>query len=99
MLNKCSTWFTCTTDNIFLGHCAVSPLFSGAASAMRSFTEAMAEGGITALAGHSHLVPGFRAAFGAMLKTSDDNISYVPNTATAMSMIAINASGCCPCCC
>lgn len=88
MLNKCTTWFTCTTNNIFLGHCAVSPLFSGAASAIRSFTDAVAEGGITALPQYAHLLPEFRTAFGAMLKTADDNISYVANTATAMSMIA-----------
>ncbi|WP_073614025.1 aminotransferase class V-fold PLP-dependent enzyme [Desulfopila aestuarii] len=88
MLNKCSTWFTCTTDKVFLGHCAVSPLFSGAVSAMRSFTEAVAEGGITALPKYSHLLPEFRETFGSMLKTTDENISYVPNTATAMSMIA-----------
>ncbi|MFV0437604.1 MAG: aminotransferase class V-fold PLP-dependent enzyme [Desulfopila sp.] len=88
MLDKCTTWFTCTVDDIFLGHCAVSPLFSGAATAMISFTRAMAAGGVTALPEYDHLLPGFRGAFGALLKTDGENISYVQNTATAMSMLA-----------
>jgi len=88
MLNKCTTWFTCTTNNVFLGHCAISPLFSGAAAAMRDFTEAMAAGGITALSGYGRLLPEFRETFGSLLKTGSENISYVQNTATAISMIA-----------
>ena len=89
MIDKCSTWFTCSTKDIFLGHCAVSPLFSGAASAMHAFTDAMAAGGIRALPDYAQLLPDFREAYSRLLKTSEDNISYVPNTATAMSMIGL----------
>lgn len=88
MLDKCTTWFTCTTDRIFLGHCAVSPLFGGAAAAIREFTEALAADGIAALPRFTELPGRFRQGFSRLLKTEAANISYVANTATAMSMIA-----------
>ncbi len=88
MLDKHTTWFTCSMENIFLGHCAVSPLFGGAAAAMRDFNAELAAGGITALPAHGDLPQRFRESFGALLKSSAADISYVPNTATAMSMIA-----------
>lgn len=88
MLNKCTTWFTCTTDNVFLGHCSVSPLFGGAAAAIRDFTEDMAAGGVTALTKWHEILPRFHQAYAELLKTGAQDISYVQNTATAMSMIA-----------
>lgn len=88
MLNKCTAWFDCTTDNIFLGHCAISPLFAGAAAAIRDFAESMAAGGVASLPKYFEVMPRFHESFAQLLKTTARNISYVQNTATAMSMIA-----------
>lgn len=87
-LNKYSGWFTLSTENIFLGHCAISPLFCGAASAIRDFTESMAVGGVQALPDYFEVMPRFHQGFAGLLKTGAQNISYVQNTAAAMSMIA-----------
>ena len=88
MLNKCTTWFTCSTEKVFLAHCAVSPLFSGAASAIHDYTDALAAGGFSALSRYTGVATAFREAFGTLLKTGPENISQVANTATAMSMLA-----------
>lgn len=88
MLNKCTTWFTCEPTNVFLGHCAISPLFSGSAAAIREFTENMAAGGVTGLMKHLDVMPKFHESFAKLMKTEAQNISYVQNTATAMSMLA-----------
>ena len=87
-LNKYSGWFDVSTENIFLGHCAVSPLFCGAASAIRDFTQSLAEGGVTALPKFFEVMPRFHRSFAGLLKTGERNISYVQNTAAALSMIA-----------
>lgn len=88
MLDKCTTLFNSRTDSVFLGHCAISPLFGGAAAAIHDFADSMATGGVTGLSKYLEVLPRFHDSFAQLMKTASQNISYVQNTATAMSMIA-----------
>ncbi len=76
------------SNEIFLGHCSVSPLYHKAADAMASFSKQMSEGGIRALPGYFDVMPTFHRNGAALLHTSEKNISYIHNTAEAMCQIA-----------
>lgn len=88
MLDKCSSEFKCSPENVFLGHCAISPLCKGAADAIRKFAKGMASGGVAALPKYFDVVPRFHASAARLMKTRAEDISFVQNTATALSMIA-----------
>lgn len=88
MIDKCSSLFESTNEKVFLGHCAISPLFSGALTAIQNFSETMAENGVAGLANYLDLLPKFHHSVADLMKTQPENISFVQNTATAMSMIA-----------
>lgn len=55
---------------------------------MARYGREMAEGGVSALHQFLDYIPMLHRGAGAMLKTGAENISFVQNTATAMSMIA-----------
>ncbi|WP_419176458.1 aminotransferase class V-fold PLP-dependent enzyme [Desulfosediminicola sp.] len=88
MIDKCTEFFSSDTDKVFLGHCAISPLFAGARDVMQSYAKEMAAGGVTALHQFLDYIPRLHNSAGAMMKTGGENISFVQNTATALSMIA-----------
>ena len=73
---------------IFLGHCAISPLYTGAAAAIQKFSKDMSEGGIRNLPNYFHLMPMFHDNVAKLLNTTDDNISYVHNCAEGLCQIA-----------
>ena len=50
MFDKSSTLFPATLNSCFLSHCAVSPLYVGAASAAAGVQKSMVESGHVALA-------------------------------------------------
>lgn len=76
------------SGGIFLAHCAISPLYRGAARAMKQYVDRMALGGISALPDYFDVMPRFHKLGGQLLKTSSSNISYIHNTAEAMCQIA-----------
>jgi len=88
MFDKRSTLFPSTLNSCFLSHCAVSPLYAGAASAAAGFQRSMVESGLSAIADFDDLLPRFRKGFGSIMRTSAKNISYVHSTAEAMCQIA-----------
>ncbi len=75
------------TGTIFLGHCAISPLYRGAAEAISKFGARLAAGGIGALSDYFDVMPTFHEWMGKLLQTSAANISYVHNTAEAFCMV------------
>ncbi len=88
MLIKDPSIFPARDNNIFLAHCAVSPLFFSASESIIRFTEDMARGGITRMVNYQDTMPRFHKAWAEFLHTDSKNISYIPNTATALSMLA-----------
>lgn len=87
-IDKCSNWFSVADERVFLGHCSISPLFAASREVMERYGREMAEGGVSALHQFLDYIPRLHSSAGAMLKTGGENISFVQNTATAMSMIA-----------
>ena len=75
-------------ETIFLSHCSISPLYRGAAEAMKEFVDDMSDGGIQKLPKYFHLLPTFHNNIGKLLRTPSENISYVHNTAEALCQIA-----------
>ena len=88
MFDKSTDCFPNKKDTIFLAHCSISPLYAKAADAMHEFTSDMARAGVELLPKYFDLLPKFHRNAAELLKTSASNISYVHNTAEAMSMVA-----------
>lgn len=88
MFDKSTTKFPSKNKTIFMGHCAISPLYAGAAAAMREFSRQMSVDGIKALPAYLDVLPRLHDNAGRFLRTSPKNISYVHNTAEALCMIA-----------
>ena len=88
MFDKSKDRFPNKKDTTFLAHCSISPLYHKAASAMNGFTNDMAAAGFAALPRYFELLPRFHRNVAALLKTTASNISYVHNTAEALSMVA-----------
>ena len=88
MFDKRSKLFPSRRHSCFLSHCAVSPLYVGAASAAAGFQRSMVERGIMALGDFGDLLPRFRNGFASLLKSSSENISFVHSTAEALCQIA-----------
>ena len=88
MFDKSTDRFPNKKDTIFLAHCSISPLYHKAASAMNAFTSDMSAAGFAALPKYYELLPKFHRNIAALLKTTKSNISYVHNTAEALSMVA-----------
>ena len=88
MFDKSAETFPIKKKSDFLGHCAISPLYRKAATAMKQYTQDMAEAGITGLPKYFPVMQRFRENVAQLLKTGPENISYVHNTAEALSMIA-----------
>lgn len=76
------------SGEVFLAHCAISPLYKGAAGTMKQYVDRMTAGGISALPDYFDVMPRFHKLGAELLKTSSSNISYVHNTAEAMCQIA-----------
>jgi cysteine desulfurase / selenocysteine lyase len=88
MFNKAEDIYPIKKQTIFLGHCAISPLYGRAATVMEKFNEDMSAHGISALSQYFDVVPRLHKNMAAFLKTSSENISYIHNTAEAFSLIA-----------
>jgi cysteine desulfurase/selenocysteine lyase len=87
MFDKSEKIFPSKKNMIFLGHCAVSPIYNAAANVMKDFVTDMAANGIAALPRYFDVMPAFHKNAAKLLRTSECNISYVHNTAEALCMI------------
>ena len=88
MFDKSSTLFPARLNSCFLSHCAVSPLYVGAASAAAGVQKSMVESGHIALADFSDLMTRFRSGFAQLMGTETAHISSVHTTAEALCLIA-----------
>ena len=88
MLTGTTDLFPQLNETIFLGHCAISPLYRGAARAIGDFTGDLADRGVIGLRDHLHILPRLHENAGRLLGCPAADISFVHNTAEAMSMLA-----------
>jgi len=75
-------------EPIFLGHCSVSPLYHAAARAIRDFTADLAARGVGGLKHHLDILPRLHDNAARLLGCPAADISFVHNTAEALSMVA-----------
>ena len=75
-------------EPIFLCHCSVSPLYHAAARAIRDFTADLAARGVGGLKHHLDILPRLHDNAARLLGCPAADISFVHNTAEALSMVA-----------
>ena len=75
-------------EPIFLSHCSVSPLYHAAARAIRNFTDDLAARGVGGLKHHLDILPRLHQNAARLLGCPAADISFVHNTAEALSMVA-----------
>ena len=88
MFDKSEKAFPAKRNNVFLAHCAISPMQRHAKEAAQEFLDAMTEGGISRLPAFYKLLPKFHQKCASLFKTDAGNISSVHNTAEGMCLIA-----------
>lgn len=88
MFDKRNSLFPVKEKLLFLGHCAISPLYGNAAGAIQKYGEEMSQGGITALPNYFDVMPEFHGNGGKLFDTPPSTISFVHNTAEALCQIA-----------
>src|SRR5690625_2570808 len=86
---KKSEMFSGSDQCVFIGHCAFSPLYSGAAERMKSLIDFHAPYGNMRFRDHYiEELAGFKDLMGKDFNTSPENMAVVTNTTEAFSMIA-----------
>jgi len=88
MFDKSVESFPVKEEVVYLRNCGIAPLYGGAADEIISFTTARSRTGSAPCSDYSGVLSGFRRPVGELMRTSPDNISFMKNTAEAMSVIA-----------
>ena len=88
MFDKSRERFPIKDEYVFLSHCSISPLFSGAVQKEREIAEAQSRTGLLVYSRYDATLDGLREAGAALLKTSPDNVAFVKNTTEGIGLIA-----------
>ncbi|MHC5037111.1 MAG: aminotransferase class V-fold PLP-dependent enzyme [Planctomycetota bacterium] len=88
MFDKSPDRFPIKRKYIFLTHCGVSPLYSGAFQREREIARQHRDLGAVLFNRYEPLLDDLRASAAALMKTSPENLAFVKNTSEGMSMIA-----------
>ena len=86
---KKSELFSESNDHLFIAHCSISPLYSGAAEKMKSLIDFQVKYGNILFRDHYiQELDRFKDLMGKYFNTSPENMAVVKNTTEAFSMIA-----------
>lgn len=88
MLPKNPNLLPTDEQRVFLAHCSVSPLLAEAAAVIADFNTSLSRKGIRALPDYFAGLCRFHDSVGQLLRTTANNVAFVPNTATALNMVA-----------
>ena len=80
--------FPIRESGIYLNHCGISPLYLGAVQAGQAFAEDHCHLGISILDKYARVLDQLHEATATFLHTKKENISFLRNTAEALSMLA-----------
>lgn len=86
--DKSAASFPVKEQCVYLTHCGVAPMYSGAAEEIQRFTEARVRLGARVFETFGNPLTGLHRSLGTLLGTSPANVSFMKNTAEAMSLIA-----------
>src|SRR5690625_5464957 len=86
---KKSEMFSGSDEYLFIAHCSISPLYSGAAEKMKSLIDFHATHGNILIRDHYiQELDRFKDLMGKYLNTSPENMDVVKNTTEAFSVVA-----------
>jgi cysteine desulfurase / selenocysteine lyase len=88
MFDKSHALFPIKDQYIFLTHCGIAPLYSGALRAEREVAEAQCRTGALVFSRYDAILDGLRDAAAQVMKTSPDNLAFVKNTTEGVGLIA-----------
>ncbi|MCB0628238.1 MAG: aminotransferase class V-fold PLP-dependent enzyme [Saprospiraceae bacterium] len=89
VFDKSEDLFPIKSDQIFLSHCGISPLYGPAAEqAIGLIREQQLRGGGGLIEVYEQWMNGLRAQAALLLGTQPENMAFVRNTSEAMSMLA-----------
>jgi len=86
--DKTNATFPIKDQYIFLSHCGIAPLYSGALKCEYEIAEAQCRTGALVFAKYDAILDGLRDATAALLKTSPENCAFVRNTSEGINLIA-----------
>jgi cysteine desulfurase/selenocysteine lyase len=86
--DKTNATFPIKDEYVFLSHCGIAPLYSGALRREREIAEAQCRTGALVFAQYDAILNGLREAASEMLKTSPANLAFVKNTSEGINLIA-----------
>jgi cysteine desulfurase/selenocysteine lyase len=88
MFDKSNALFPIKDQYLFLSHCGIAPLYSGALRAEREVAEAQCRTGALVFGRYDAILDGLRDAAAQLLKTAADNLAFVKNTSEGINLIA-----------
>jgi cysteine desulfurase / selenocysteine lyase len=88
MFDKSPELFPIKDQYVFLTHCGIAPLYSGAMRREREIAEAQCRVGALIYSQYDAILNGLHEAAAALLRTSPDNIAFVKNTSEGIGLIA-----------
>ncbi len=88
MFDKSHALFPVKDQYIYLTHCGIAPLYSGALRAEREVAEAQCRTGALVFSRYDAILDGLHAAAAQVLRTSPDNLAFVKNTTEGIGLIA-----------
>ena len=88
MFDKSNDLFPVKKNYIYLAHCGISPLFSGAYLKELEISRAQRDTGALAFKRYEDHLDELRATAAALLQTSPENLAFVKNTSEGMGLIA-----------
>lgn len=88
MFDKSNEVFPIKDSYVYLAHCGVSPLYTGALKKEQEITQGHQEKGGLLFSRYNEILNSLRTTAAKLFKTSADNLAFVKNTSEGMNMIA-----------
>jgi cysteine desulfurase/selenocysteine lyase len=88
MFDKNKEVFPIKDSYVYLAHCGVSPLYTGALKKELEMARGHQEKGGLLFSKYNEILNGLRITAAKLMKTSADNLAFVKNTSEGMNMIA-----------
>lgn len=88
MFDKSNDVFPIKDSYVYLAHCGVSPLYTGALKKEQKMARGHQEKGGILFSRYNEILNSLRATAAKLFKTSPDNLAFVKNTSEGMNMIA-----------
>ncbi len=88
MFDKSKEVFPIKDSYVYLAHCGVSPLYTGALNKEQEIAREHQEKGGLLFSKYNEILNSLRLTAAKLMKTSADNLAFVKNTSEGMNMIA-----------